>query len=251
MKKLREGERRRPNARLLHAAAFASFTLLSSCYPAHLPSYQRVYACSLAETYLALRNQTTEQSFIKMLKAHGATNIVSAKGFFRGKMDSAVTADSMDYVYFFREGKYLTRFRIRYGDRRPAIHPYLKVVYGKSGFGVLLIAENIVHKGKRVMQVLMQEDGSNAALTFPVDRLIDRHAGMKDPYVMGESIDKGVTMCARDRKGNPWEVVYIIRRKGEGLTLEQKDRRKAEGCSCFLEWLEGKGGRETSRIKVE
>jgi len=251
MREAQRRERRRPKASLLHTAVFASFTLLASCYPAHLPSYQKIQASSLDESALAIRRQTTEQSFIKMLKAHGGTNIVSAKGFFNGKMDSAVTADSMDYVYFFRGGRYLTRFKVNYGDRRPQIHPYLKVVYGKKGFGVLLLADNIVHRGKRVMQVLMQEDGRNVAVTFPVDDLIKRHNGMLDPYVMGEFIDKGVTMCARDREGNPWEVVYIIIKKGDRLTLEQKDRRKAETCSCFLEWLRGKGGRETSRIKVE
>jgi hypothetical protein len=234
-------------------AFYTSFTLLASCAPAAFPSYQIQQYPDIDEKTLLLDKKANEKSFIAMLREKGATNIIHSKGYIRGKLVSAVTADFMDYVYLFSEGKYLAKLEIRHDKGKPQVHPFAKIVYTKDSLGVFLVAENIELGGKRTAQlILIGKGGGVKHINISLEEFIKDHGGIWDPYVGGENLDSGVFLAGRMNTGEPWLSVYRITMNKEGKLIKEKvPRGEAAGCSCFSDWMMGKDAREVFGMKVE
>ncbi len=230
---------------------YTSFTLLTSCAPAFLPSYQNQQYPNLNEQTLVLKKKT-ESEFLDMLKKKGATNIICSKGYLNGHVISAVTADFMDYVYLFKNSTYLEKLKIKHDEGKPQVHPFVKIVYGKETFGIFLVADNIEYKGKRTAQlILVEKEGKLTYKSIVLEEMIKKHGGIYDPYIGGENLSTGVFLAGRMNTGEPWLSVYKIRLKGEELLIEKVPGAEAAGCSCYYDWVTGKDAREVFGMKVE
>jgi len=219
--------------------------LLGACTPAFFPSYEIQRFPDLDEKALVLKPGTKEASFIFMLKVKGASNIVNPKGYVNGSVVSAVTADFMENVYLFGDGRYVSRVPLRHDEGAPQVHPFLKVLTGSGTLGVMLVAENLVLGGKRIAQlILIEKGGRTTHLSVPLDDVIAREGGLYDPFVGGEDLDDGLYLCARDKSGRPWSRVYLIRTDGEKVSMEPRPANEAYGCACFEDWMEGVEGRK-------
>jgi len=225
--------------------------LLPSCAGRSMPCYEPQQYPDLNEEKLTLKKTTKKDSFIDLLKTSGATNIITSEGYVSGKVVSAVTADFLDYIYLFREGSYAGRVKIKHDEGKPQVHPFVKVVHGKNLFGVLLAAENIRIADKRIAQLIIVEKGGKIShKNISVESLIERHNGMYDPFVGGEDLGSGLILCARDKGGKAWGVVYHLTLEKGKVGMKPKPVNFAYSCSCFTDWLEGTDGREVFGMKV-
>ena len=252
---MRKKIRGRNIGRLPRIAILTASLALASCTPAAMPDYQMQRYPYLNEKTLVLKNKktkTTESYFIDMLKKTGATNIISSKGYLNGHTVSAVTADYMDYIYLFDNGTYIARLEIKYDEGKPQVHPFAKVVHGNGYFGVLLVAENIEHEGKRVAQLILIKKGGKAEhIDISLEKLIEKHGGIYDPYVGGENLKTGVFLAGRMNTGEPWFSVYKITLEKGKIVKKKVPAYEAAGCSCYDSWMEGKDAREVFDMKVE
>jgi len=232
---------------------FATFLLLNSCTPVAIPSYQMQQYPNINEKTLVVKKNTEEVDFVKMLKKEGATNIISSKGYINNAVISAVTADFMDYVYIFKDGKYIDRLEIKHDGEKPQVHPFAKIVYSKDTFGIFLAAENIEYKGKRVAQLIqVTKEGEIVHQAISIDEIIRENQGMYDPYVGGESLDTGIFLTGRANNGKPWSSAYKIKLvENELKVVGRVSASELGGCSCYFDWVMGKDAREVFRMKTE
>jgi hypothetical protein len=234
-----------------------SFTILAltvlpaACGAASMPDYETLSYPDFREETLVVGKTTDKGSFVAMLKKSGATNVISSESFVSGLNVSAVTADFFEYIYLFRDGDYLGKIKIEFDEGMPPVHPFVKIVYGKGRFGVLLVAENIRFKNKRVAQLILVEKGGKIThKSISLEGLIESNDGLYDPYVGGENLGSGLIFSARDRAGNPWSLVYHLTMKDDKVLMDPKPRSFAYGCGCFTDWLEGKDSRDVFNMKA-
>jgi hypothetical protein len=235
-------------AMLVLAATLA----LCACAGRSMPAYEAQRFPELDESSLSLEGGTTREEFTGLLRESGATNIIASDGFVGGKVVSAVTADFMEHIYLFGDGMYAGRVRIKHDTGRPQVHPFVKVVQGKSMLGLFLVAENITWEDRRAAQLILIEKGGS--ITYKhlfLDSLVEKHGGIYDPYVGGDDLSSGLVLCARDGSGRSWDSVYLIKLGKETLRIEPKPVSFAYSCSCFSDWFGGKEGREVFNMKVE
>jgi len=230
----------------------ASLTLLTSCAPAYMPNYQNQRYSDINEKTLVLEKKSSEDSFIGMLRKKGATNIICPKGYVNGSVVSAVTADFMDYLYLFKDGRYLSKLEIKHDEGKPQVHPFAKIVYSKDSFGVFLVADNMEYKGKRTAQLIqIRKGGEIIHKSISLEKMIEKHGGIYDPYVGGENLETGIFLAGRMNTGEPWLSVYRIKLKEGELSVETVPASEAAGCSCYSDWMMGKDAREVFGMKVE
>jgi hypothetical protein len=241
-----------PYILVMKAVAILALTMLhASCGAASIPDFETQSYPDFREESLVVDKSTDKDSFIAMLKKSGATNIISSEGFVSGRSVSAVTADFFEYVYLFRDGDYLGRIKVKFDEGMPPVHPFVKIVYGKGRFGILLVAENIRLKSKRVAQLILVEKGGKIThKSISLDNLIDSHDGLYDPYVGGENLGSGLIFSARDRAGNPWSLVYHLTVRDDKVLMEPKPQSFAYGCGCFTDWLDGMDSRDVFHMKA-
>lgn len=225
--------------------------LAAACGAASMPDYETLSYPDFREENLQIDKSTDKDSFVAMLKNSGATNIISSEGFVSGRSVSAVTADFFEYIYLFRDGAYLARVKIKFDEGMPPVHPFIKIVYTKGRFGILLVAENIRFKSKRIAQLILVEKGGIIThKSISLEDLIDSNDGLYDPYVGGENLGSGLIFSARDKAGNPWSLVYHLTMRDDMVLMEPKPRSFAYGCGCFTDWLDGKDSRDVFHMNT-
>ncbi len=231
-------------------ALAAALIALASCAGGYMPAYEAQSYPGIDEKKLSLPGDTTKESFVGMLREKGATNVIVSEGFLSGKVVSAVTADFMDYIYLFRDGAFVGRVKVQYDEGRPPVHPFVKVVHGKNLFGLVLLADNMQVGGKRVAQlILIGKGGKVSYKNVSLDGLTEKHDGLYDPYVSGEDLSTGLVLCARDKRGKAWNLVYLISLQEDTLKVKPENQDAAYSCSCFADWLAGMDGREIFKMK--
>jgi len=237
----------------MKSIAILAMALLSwACGAASMPDFETLSYPDFREETLQIDKSTDKDSFVAMLKKSGATNVISSDGYISGRSVSAVTADFFEYIYLFRDGAYLARVKIKFDEGMPPVHPFIKIVYGKGRFGILLVAENIRFKSKRVAQLILVEKGGIVThKSISMESLIDLHDGLYDPYVGGENLGSGLIFSARDRAGNPWSHVYQLTMREDKVLMEPKPKSFAYGCGCFTDWLDGKDSRDVFHMKTK
>jgi len=203
------------------------------------------------EAALALDGLSTESAFTSRLKQLGATHIVSTRSFVNEKVVSAVTADRMKAIYLFGEGKFLGKLEVHCDSGREPVRPFVKIIYGKKRFGVLLFAENLALGGKRISQlILVGKGGKKTYINLAMDDLEKSHGGMVDPFVGGDDLETGVIFCARDSKGKAWNTVFVITANEDAVKVETMPRWYALACPCFVEWVKGRDARDIFGMKL-
>jgi hypothetical protein len=212
--------------------------------PGVLADAPALAGAAVDEEALLAQELAGEASFTQFLERHGATHVVRARGFVNERVVSAVTADSMRHIYIFADGDYLGRLDIRCDAGREPLRPFLKIVYGKKRFGVLLVAHNLALDGKRISQlILVGKGGKKTHVSLTVDELEKKHGGMTDPYVGGEDLASGIILCAKNNSGKAWDTVFVLSESAESVKIEKMPRIFALGCPCFMDWVLGRSTR--------
>lgn len=225
--------------------------VLSGCGFGALLEYQTQQYPDLNEQTLVVEQGMEAEAFIKLLKHANATNVIHSQGYWHEKVVSAVTADFMDYVYFFEEGKYVRRMEIRYDEGYPQVHPFIKMVYLNGTYGAFLVAENLIIGGERAAEIiLVSDDPLLDYITIQLSAKIKKHGGMYDPFVGGENLADGVFFSARDDAGDVWTRAYKISLTGQVPHVEQALLSELAKCSCFEQWMRGMDGREVFNMAV-
>jgi hypothetical protein len=233
----------------MRVIAPAVLILLTSCAGGYMPAYEAQGYPDIDEKKLSLSSATSKEEFLGLLREKSATNLIMSEGYLSGKVVSAVTADFMDYIYLFSDGKFVGRVPVKYDEGRPPVHPFVKVVHGRNLFGLVLLADNMQVGAKRVAQLILIEKGGKITYkNVALDDLIEKHDGLYDPYIGGENLSTGLVLCARNRKGKAWNLVYLITLKGDSLEVKPEHQDAAFGCSCFADWLAGMDGREVFKM---
>jgi len=231
---------------------FFGFLLAGSCGCGFgaLLNYESQQYPDMHEEKLVVNGMPAED-FIKFLKSVDATNIVHSKGYWNGVVVSAITADFMDYVYFFEAGEFVKRMEVRRDETTPQVHPFIKMVHMNGSYGAFLVTENIEYKGGRIAQVILL--GNNPPLDYALIHLgtiVKKHGGMNDPFVGGEDLADGVYLSARSDTGEIWSKAYLITFKDQSPRVEVVFRSELAKCSCFEDWMAGTDGREVFDMTV-
>jgi len=196
---------------------------------------------AIDEGALPVKALSGESSFTNFLEQHGATHVVRARGYVNDRVVSAVTADLMRHIYIFADGDYMGRLNIRCDSGREPLRPFLKIVYGKKRFGVLLVADNLALDGKRISQlILVGKGGKKTHVSLTMDALEKKHGGMVDPYVGGEDLASGIILCAKNSSGKAWDTVFVLTESAESVKVEKMPRIFAHDCPCFMDWVLGR-----------
>jgi len=199
----------------------------------------------LEEEALPAQALAGEASFMKHLERYGATHVIRVRGYVNDKVVSAVAADGLRNIYIFADGDYAGRLDIRCDAGREPLRPFLKIVFGKKRFGVLLVADNLALDGKRISQlILVGKGGKKTHVSLTMDALENKHGGMTDPYVGGDNLASGVILCAKSVSGKAWDTVFVLTESGESVKVEKMPRIYAHGCPCFMEWVLGRSTKE-------
>lgn len=192
------------------------------------------------------------EDFIKFLKSVDATNIIHSKGYWHDEVVSAVTADFMDYVYFFKAGEFVKRMEVRKDEGKPQVHPFIKIVHINGNYGAFLVSENIELDGKRVAQIILAgDDPPLDYILVYLTKKIEKHGGMNDPFVGGENLADGVYFSARNDVGEIWSKAYLITFKDKDPRVELVSRSELAKCSCFDKWMSGTDAREVFDMVVK
>jgi hypothetical protein len=195
----------------------------------------------LDESAVPVRELSGESTFVQYLEKQGATHVTRARGYINDRVVSAVTADGLRHVYIFADGGYAGRLDIHCDKGREPLRPFLKIVYGKKRFGVLLVAHNLALDGKRISQLIFVEKGGKKThVSLTMDALEKKHGGMTDPYVGGEDLASGVIFCAKNSKGKAWDTVFLITESSGTVKIEKMPRILAYDCPCFMDWVLGR-----------
>jgi len=224
---------------------------LGSCGYGALLGYEMQQYPDLDEQILIVEQDMKAEAFIKLLKDANATNIIHSKGYWHDKVVSAVTADFMDYVYFFEDEKFTRRMQIRYDQGYPQVHPFIKMVHLNGAYGAFLVAENLEVDGQRAAEIILQGDDSLPNyITISFAKKIKKYGGMYDPFIGGENLADGVFLAARGGSGEIWPVAYKISFHGQKSQVKAVPLSEAAKCSCFEQWMRGMDGREVFDMNV-
>jgi len=239
---------------LFVVALILSFILagfITSCGFGALLNYESQQYPDMHDEKLVIDGMSAED-FIKFLKSVDATNIIHSKGYWHDELVSAVTADFMDYVYFFKAGEFIKRMEIRRDEMAPQVHPFIKMVHMNGSYGAFLVAENVEYNGGRIAQVILL--GDDPPLDYAVihlESMIKKHDGMNDPFVGGENLADGVYFSARSDTGEIWSKAYLITFKDQDPRVEIVMRSELAKCSCFDKWMSGTDAREVFDMLVK
>lgn len=214
--------------------------------PGTVPSFPDARSdTGLDEEAMPVQALADEASFIQHLEQHGATHVIRVRSYVNDRVVDAVAADGLRHIYLFADGTYAGRLDIRCDVGREPIRPFLKIVYGKKRFGVLLVADNLALDGKRIAQlILVGTGGKKTHVSLTLDALEKKHGGMMDPYVGGDDLASGIILCARNFSGKAWDTVFVLSESGESVKVEKMPRIYAHGCPCFMDWILGRSTKD-------
>jgi hypothetical protein len=236
---------------LMRKTCFIFALGLCACGYGALLTYQAQQYADLDEHDLTVDAGMESGAFISLLKHANATNIIHSKGYWHDKVISAITADFMDYIYFFEDDKYVGRKKIRYDQGHPQVHPFIKIVHLGGRYGAFLLAENLeIDKERAAEIILMSDDQSSDYIIIKLGKKIGEHGGMYDPFVGGENLAEGVFFAARDRAGDVWPLAYKISFSGQEPRVDRVLLSEAARCSCFEKWMMGADAREVFDMVV-
>ncbi|MBU0648580.1 hypothetical protein KJ969_00515 [Patescibacteria group bacterium] len=236
----------------LTRAFFVFAMALCACGYGALLKYQTQRYADLDEHTLAVEPGMESGAFISLLKRAGASNIIHSKGYWYERVVSAITADFMDYIYFFEDEKYAGRMKIRYDEGYPQVHPFIKMVYLNGTYGAFLVAENMEIGGQRAAEIILQgDDSSPSYITISFAKKIKKYGGMYDPFIGGDNLADGVFLAARDNTGDVWPTAYKISFQEQKLQVEKAPLSQVAKCACFEKWMKGTDGREVFNMNVK
>jgi len=90
------------------------------------------------------------------------------------------------------------------------------------------------------MQVFARKDGAFVRTdTVSLGELSTRHGGLTSPMFLGNDLDAGIVLVARDREGAIWTSAYLVKRDDRQVRFEPIAIEEMAKCSCLSKYLNG------------
>ena len=172
------------------------------------------------------------------LQQAGASNIVRATNpaAVGGKVE-VIGADYFPDLYLFQLGK-LKRIMGIGADKNSNTRMYLHIVESAKTQAVIIISDAMRFNGEPMVAVAHNTSPAKRYL-IAYDYFPQWFDGVIDPLVIGTDLDEtGVTLVARDRKGNAWRKAVILRCDGKKIEATPIAMSEALRCECLRLWKE-------------
>jgi len=202
----------------------------------HRPIHELV--ASLPTPSLSLPAGTGLDQALQRLHRIGATNIARARGVEGDDSLEAVTADGLQEVLLFRDGR-LSRTLPIGCDRGTNVRSYLHLARSEGRTAVIVLSSTLRHQGVPSVMVLLDREPARRYV-IAHDHFPEWFKGLVDPRIVGADLDRpGVIFVARDDSGLPWDNAVIFRCDGRQVQVTPVSMARAARCSCIYDWYTG------------
>lgn len=168
------------------------------------------------------------------------THVVGARGTL-----SVLAADYQSSVRLFENDRYVGELKLP----TRGLPPYglaVRIGWERAAPEILVLYRDPLDRVEEPPTLLLfrksaesQPSAFALAARTPLGEVAERHGGMSQPMLLGDSLAEGVLLVARDREGDLWDTGYFLREGAGAISLEPQPIADAMRCSCVARYAAG------------